>query len=64
MLEAHSGHPRKVSSLLEPVDGAEVSVQMMELCGLGMAVRGTSGQMLEEVCRTHSYLAIRGLRLS
>lgn len=56
MLEAHRRPPREVSSLLEPGDGDEVSVQMMEVCGLGIAIKVTAGQMLE-VCRTHSYFA-------
>lgn len=43
--------------------GDEVSVQVMELCGLGMAIRATAGQMLEACC-AHSYLAIEGLGLS
>lgn len=37
--------------------GDEVSVQMMTLCDLEVAIKVTTGQMLEEVGCTHSYLA-------
>lgn len=37
--------------------GDEVSVQMMTLCDLEVVIKVTTGQMLEEVGCTHSYLA-------